>query len=142
MCCRMVNICGFVFCADWEMHAEDVEVVVPSRLDTDGHSVTHGRHFLHTHEALTSDDDTDAYYYFEAYGQQLYLDLTPNRAFLSPSLVVSYIGLNGTEDVQIESSPLGAHCFYTGTVQGDPSSVVSLSICHSLVRVSLDVECS
>lgn len=67
-------------------------------------------------------------YRIQAFNHSFDLLLTEEEAFLAPSFVIQHFDENRTwltNEVD--------HCFYKGFVNGDPSSTVSISLCHGLV---------
>ena len=69
----------------------------------------------------------------DAFGRQLSLELHLDRGFLAPGFTLQTVGRRPEPDVQ-RSDPVGdlAHCFYSGTVNGDPSSAAALSLCDGV----------
>ncbi|XP_071450367.1 A disintegrin and metalloproteinase with thrombospondin motifs 20 [Hetaerina americana] len=77
-------------------------------------------------------------YAFSAFGRRFLLELTLDPPFLSPHLkVTTYRRHESGEhsETSRESKPAAAEhgsCFYTGTVNGDPSSSVAVNLCHGM----------
>ncbi|KAG5215662.1 hypothetical protein JEQ12_001238 [Ovis aries] len=69
----------------------------------------------------------------DAFGRQLSLELQEDRGFLAPGFTLQTMGRRPEPDV-LRSDPVGdlAHCFYSGTVNGDPSSAAALSLCEGV----------
>lgn len=93
---------------------EDEELVLPSLERDPGHDST-------TRLSL------------EAFGQQLHLKLQPDSGFLAPGFTLQTVGRNpGSEAQHLDPTGDLAHCFYSGTVNGDPSSAAALSLCEGV----------
>lgn len=75
----------------------------------------------------------DTHLRLDAFGRQLNLDLQPDRGFLAPSFTLQTVGRRQGSDAP-SPDPVGdlAHCFYSGTVNGDPSSAAALSLCEGV----------
>ncbi|KAJ1119609.1 hypothetical protein NDU88_007794 [Pleurodeles waltl] len=69
-------------------------------------------------------------YRLDAFGKQLTLELEPDRSFLAPGFTLQYVGSPSEEEAG-QAGDL-ANCFYSGTVNGDPSSSAALSLCGGL----------
>lgn len=69
----------------------------------------------------------------DAFSQQLSLELRPDRGFLAPGLTLRTVGRRPAGDAP-NPDPVDdlAHCFYSGTVNGDPSSAAALSLCEGV----------
>lgn len=93
---------------------EDEELVLPSLERDPGHDSTTRLHL-------------------EAFGQQLNLKLQPDSGFLAPGFTLQTVGRSSGSEAQ-HLDPTGdlAHCFYSGTVNGDPSSAAALSLCEGV----------
>lgn len=69
----------------------------------------------------------------DAFGQQLHLKLQPDSAFLAPGFTLQTVGRSpGSEAQRLDPTGDLAHCFYSGTVNGDPSSAAALSLCEGV----------
>ncbi|XP_016053128.1 PREDICTED: A disintegrin and metalloproteinase with thrombospondin motifs 1-like [Miniopterus natalensis] len=92
---------------------EDEELVLPALERDPGHRDTHLR--------------------LDAFGRQLSLELQPDRGFLAPGFTFQTVGRTQGPDAP-SPDPVGdlAHCFYSGTVNGDPSSAAALSLCEGV----------
>lgn len=92
---------------------EDEELVLLAPESDPGHRTTHLR--------------------LDAFGRQLLLELQPDRGFLAPGFTLQTVGRRPGPDAS-RSDPVGdlAHCFYSGTVNGDPSSAAALSLCEGV----------
>lgn len=93
---------------------EDEELVLPSLERARGHdSITRLR--------------------LDAFGQQLHLKLQPDSGFLAPGFTLQTVGRSPGSEAQ-HQDPTGdlAHCFYSGTVNGDPGSAAALSLCEGV----------
>lgn len=69
----------------------------------------------------------------DAFGRRLHLELQPDRGFLAPGFTLQTVGRRPTPEAP-GLDPAGdlAHCFYSGTVNGDPSSAAALSLCEGV----------
>ncbi|MBZ3871099.1 A disintegrin and metalloproteinase with thrombospondin motifs 1 [Sciurus carolinensis] len=69
----------------------------------------------------------------DAFGQRLHLKLQPDRGFLAPGFTLQTVGRKpGPEAQRLDPTSDLAHCFYSGTVNGDPSSAAALSLCEGV----------
>lgn len=69
----------------------------------------------------------------KAFGRQLHLELQPDRDFLAPGFTVQTVGRNPWLDApRLDPDRDLAHCFYSGTVNGDPNSAAALSLCQGV----------
>ncbi|XP_072027188.1 A disintegrin and metalloproteinase with thrombospondin motifs 9-like isoform X2 [Amphiura filiformis] len=129
-------------------HLSNYEIVMPTRLDLNGHPLpVKSRHFHKRSAPLpeenwywwdNNNDDNNigtkeengflqnATYYFEAFGERFNLNLTKDASLISPSLVLEFIG-NGKSGAMDTETP--THCFYSGRVNGHPESSAVLSLC-------------
>uniref|UniRef100_A0A8C4VIP2 ADAM metallopeptidase with thrombospondin type 1 motif 1 n=1 Tax=Gopherus evgoodei TaxID=1825980 RepID=A0A8C4VIP2_9SAUR len=82
---------------------EEQELIVPVRLDS------------------AAEPAAKRLYRLDAFGKRLSLELEPDSSFLAPDFRLQYLG-----------SPDLARCFYSGTVNRDPSSAAALSLCAGL----------
>ncbi|XP_053421373.1 A disintegrin and metalloproteinase with thrombospondin motifs 1 [Nycticebus coucang] len=92
---------------------EDEELVLPALERAPGHGTT----FLR----------------LAAFGRRLRLELKLDRGFLAPGFTLQTVGRRPEPEAP-RSDPDGdlAHCFYSGTVNGDPSSAAALSLCQGV----------
>lgn len=69
----------------------------------------------------------------DAFGRELLLELQPDRGFLAPGFTLQTVGRRPGPNAP-SPDPAGdlAHCFYSGTVNGDPSSAAALSLCEGV----------
>lgn len=69
----------------------------------------------------------------DAFGQQLSLELQADRGFLAPGFTLQTMGRKAGLSAPAPD-PVGdlAHCFYSGTVNHDPSSAAALSLCEGV----------
>ena len=73
-------------------------------------------------------DRTTLSYEIRAFNRTFDLTLSEDEAFLAPTFVTQHFDYNQTwltKDVE--------HCFYKGHVNDQPTSSVSISLCHGLV---------
>lgn len=100
--------------ADGRPMEEDEELVLPSLERTPGH-------------------DSTTRLRLDAFGQQLHLKLQRDSGFLAPGFTLQTVGRSpGSEAQHLDSTGDLAHCFYSGTVNGDPSSAAALSLCEGV----------
>lgn len=93
---------------------EDEELVLPSLERDPGH-------------------DSTTRLRLEAFGQQLHLKLQPDSGFLAPGFTLQTVGRSpGSEAQHLDPTGDLAHCFYSGTVNGDPTSAAALSLCEGV----------
>lgn len=92
---------------------EDEELVMPALERASGQTTTHLR--------------------LDAFGRHLRLELQPDRDFLAPGFTLQTVGRRLGPDAQ-RPDPAGdlVHCFYSGTVNGDPNSAAALSLCEGV----------
>lgn len=86
----------------------------------------HSGHFRH---ATAEVWDPHPQYEFTAFGKRFRLRLAHDASFVSPDIKVTHMSENTTR-----REHAGHHlgCFYSGSVDGDPSSAVSVSLCHGM----------
>ena len=75
--------------------------------------------------------DPQPRYSVRAFGRRLVLLLEPDLQLAAPELRVQRVYRNYTELHQLGRP--AAHCLYTGSVEDDADSVVSVSLCHGMV---------
>lgn len=86
----------------------------------------HSGHFRH---AAAEVWDPHIQYEFTAFGKLFRLRLAQDSSFVSPDIKVTHVFENSTRRER-PGHQLG--CFYSGSVDGDPTSVVSVSLCHGM----------
>ncbi|XP_029666691.1 A disintegrin and metalloproteinase with thrombospondin motifs 9 isoform X3 [Formica exsecta] len=86
----------------------------------------HSGHFRHTSAEVW---DPHPQYEFTAFGRRFRLRLAHDASFVSPDLKVTHMSENTTRR-EHAGHQLG--CYYSGSVDGDPSSAVSVSLCHGM----------
>lgn len=92
---------------------EDEELVQPALERAPGYTTTHLR--------------------LDAFGRQLHLELQPDRGFLAPGFTVQTVGRRpGPDALGPDAAGDLAHCFYSGTVNGDSGSAAALSLCEGV----------
>lgn len=64
----------------------------------------------------------------EAFGERLTLELEPDSSFLAPNFTLQYLGKPPPPPSEDDLS----RCFYSGTVNRDPSSAAALSLCAGM----------
>lgn len=65
----------------------------------------------------------------EAFGERLTLELEPDSSFLAPNFTLQYLGGPPTPPPPQDDL---SRCFYSGTVNRDPSSAAALSLCAGM----------
>ncbi|XP_076288590.1 A disintegrin and metalloproteinase with thrombospondin motifs 9 isoform X2 [Lasioglossum baleicum] len=73
--------------------------------------------------------DPHPQYEFTAFGKRFRLRLAHDSSFISPNFKITHMSAN-TSRREHPGHELG--CFYSGTVDGDPASCVSVSLCHGM----------
>lgn len=93
------------------------ELVVPVRVDSDQGPAKDGK----------------VIYRLDAFGEALTLELEPDPSFLAKGFSLQYVGKpkSAGEDSAEPMTDL-ADCFYSGSVNGDPSSSAALSLCAGI----------
>uniref|UniRef100_A0A8C5P646 ADAM metallopeptidase with thrombospondin type 1 motif 1 n=1 Tax=Jaculus jaculus TaxID=51337 RepID=A0A8C5P646_JACJA len=95
---------------------EDEELVLPALERAPGQDITRLR--------------------LDAFGQRLHLNLQPDSGFLAPGFTLQTVGRSPEREKEVQPLDLTAgdlaHCFYSGTVNGDPSSAAALSLCQGV----------
>lgn len=92
---------------------EDEELVQPALERAPGHTTTHLR--------------------LDAFGRRLHLELQPDRGFLAPGFTLQTVGRRpGPDALGPDAAGDLAHCFYSGTVNGDSGSAAALSLCEGV----------
>ena len=116
------------------------QMVTPVRTSESGQPYPHHAHYLpRTAPAPDSAPDSAAqpqlmFYSIVAFGEQLRVRLQGRTTFIADDLHTRHVGDNETWLAGGEDGrTAGRHCFWTGSVAGDPRSTVSLSVCHGLV---------
>ncbi len=147
-----LNCYYFLFVDGRLSHLSNYEIVTPTRLDFNGHPLSAKSRHFHKRSAPLPEENwywwdnknnnhigTDqeqngflhnATYFFEAFGERFHLNLTKDASFISPSLVLEFIG-DGQSGALDQETP--THCFYSGRVNGHPESSAVLSLCLGMV---------
>ncbi|XP_031846558.1 A disintegrin and metalloproteinase with thrombospondin motifs 15 isoform X2 [Nomia melanderi] len=73
--------------------------------------------------------DPHPQYDFTAFGKRFRLRLTHDSSFVSPNIKITHMGANTTRR-EHPGHELG--CFYSGTVDDDPNSYVTVNLCHGM----------
>lgn len=69
----------------------------------------------------------------DAFGRQLLLELQSDRGFLAPGFTLQTVGRKpGPDALRPDAAGDLAHCFYSGTVNGDSGSAAALSLCEGV----------
>lgn len=131
---------------EWLNSLNTYDVVIPKRLRSKNSDQYYTKHFLNKDGSSDSsrssnikesshDDinETSLYYTFTAFNKQLHLHLTPNSDFIAPNLIIERKGVD-KNDTWIRSDwEKNQHCFHSGIVHGDKDSIVTLSLCESMM---------
>ncbi|XP_046474608.1 A disintegrin and metalloproteinase with thrombospondin motifs 9 isoform X1 [Neodiprion pinetum] len=113
----------------------NVEMVVPKKIhwniyeDPEESNTATRHHTGHFRHSTAEVWDPHPQYEFKAFGKDFHLLLSQDTSFISPDITVTHVGENTTRREQL-GHQIG--CFYSGTVQGDPKSIVSVSLCHGM----------
>ncbi|XP_066590076.1 A disintegrin and metalloproteinase with thrombospondin motifs 9-like isoform X2 [Prorops nasuta] len=86
----------------------------------------HSGHFRHAEAEVW---DPHPQYEFTAFGRRFRLRLAQDSSFVSPDVKITSMTKNSTMR-EHPGHQLG--CFYSGYVDGDPSSTVTVSLCHGM----------
>ncbi|XP_043589159.1 A disintegrin and metalloproteinase with thrombospondin motifs 9 isoform X1 [Bombus pyrosoma] len=86
----------------------------------------HSGHFRH---ATAEVWDPHPQYEFTAFGRRFRLRLAHDTSFVSPNIMITHMTENASRR-EYPGPELG--CFYSGTVDGDPYSAVTVSLCHGM----------
>ncbi|XP_043927284.1 A disintegrin and metalloproteinase with thrombospondin motifs 1 [Protopterus annectens] len=97
------------------------------------------------HDSENSTDHNDPHqltYRLDVFGKVLMLRLQSDPSFMAPGFTLQYVGSPPTAaEQEHQDLPLGlednqpsnlVQCFFSGTVNGDPTSLVALSLCGGL----------
>ncbi|XP_015439525.1 PREDICTED: A disintegrin and metalloproteinase with thrombospondin motifs 9 [Dufourea novaeangliae] len=97
--------------------------------DTCKVSTSQNQHSGHFRHATAEVWDTYPQYEFTAFGRQFRLRLAHDTSFVSPNIKITHMSTNSSRR-EHPGNELG--CFYSGTVDDDPYSVVTVSLCHGM----------
>ncbi|XP_043945893.1 A disintegrin and metalloproteinase with thrombospondin motifs 4 [Protopterus annectens] len=104
----------------------DEEVIIPEQLTLDYQPVDSFNEGILQKRAV---------YRLQAFGKEMILDLQRDQSFMSENLIVQYLG---SFQADADSETSWTECYYTGTVNADPESVVACSLCgpglHGVIR--------
>ena len=108
-------------------------MVIPTRTNEQGYHLSRHSHFLNKRSADSGRKNDRIFYSFDAFGRTFRLTLSPHIGFVAPGLRLHHLDVNNTwvGDEAAES----AHCYHRGSVDGDPNSVVVVSVCEQLVSI-------
>lgn len=108
-------------------------MVIPTRTNEQGYHLSRHSHFLNKRSADSGRKNDRIFYSFDAFGRTFRLTLSPHIGFVAPGLRLHHLDVNNTwvGDEAAES----AHCYRRGSVDGDPNSVVVVSVCEQLVSI-------
>ncbi|KAH0560433.1 hypothetical protein KQX54_004535 [Cotesia glomerata] len=114
----------------------DIEYVIPMKLSYNQYEDPpteatnarrhHSGHFRHFNTQIW---DPHPQYEFTAFGEKFLLKLKHDNSFISQNIKVTHTSQNRTK-WEHPGHQLG--CYYTGVVDGDPKSIVSVSLCHGM----------
>ncbi|XP_005996895.1 A disintegrin and metalloproteinase with thrombospondin motifs 1 [Latimeria chalumnae] len=115
------------------------ELVVPVREDGESAAPKEGRLLQKRSVNLVKEKGRKATYRLEAFGKQLLVELEPDQSFLAPGFTLQHLGSPKSPEWEESGSDRGhpgnsslADCFYSGRVNGDPSSVAAVSLCGGI----------
>ncbi|XP_075053228.1 A disintegrin and metalloproteinase with thrombospondin motifs 1 [Mixophyes fleayi] len=78
-------------------------------------------------------DNGKVVYRLDAFGEALTLELEPDPSFLAQDFSLQYVGRPKSNGEEVADTLANlADCFYSGTVNGDPSSSAALSLCAGI----------
>ncbi|XP_076378705.1 A disintegrin and metalloproteinase with thrombospondin motifs 9 isoform X1 [Megalopta genalis] len=95
----------------------------------DPYSTARRHHSGHFRLATAEVWDPHPQYEFTAFGRRFRLRLAHDSSFISPNIKITHMSAN-TSRREHPGHELG--CFYSGVVDGDPSSCVTVSLCHGM----------
>ncbi|XP_015176924.1 PREDICTED: A disintegrin and metalloproteinase with thrombospondin motifs 9 isoform X2 [Polistes dominula] len=114
----------------------DLEYIVPMKIsqnqyeDPPDPSTTstrhHSGHFRHSTARVW---DPHPQYEFTAFGKFFRLRLAHDSSFISPDIKVTHISANTSRKVHPGHQ---LDCFYSGYIDGDPDSIVTVNLCHGM----------
>ncbi|KAL7288709.1 hypothetical protein TKK_0017434 [Trichogramma kaykai] len=87
----------------------------------------HSGHFRHSQSKVW---DPHPQYEFQAFGRRFHLSLKEDSSFAPANVQVTHIDGENATRREYADHELG--CFYTGSVKGDPKSIVAVSLCHGM----------
>ncbi|XP_053125818.1 A disintegrin and metalloproteinase with thrombospondin motifs 8 [Hemicordylus capensis] len=67
-----------------------------------------------------------------AFGETYALQLVPDASFLAPGLKIQHVGRKEPSGFLAEEDPGLRRCFYSGTVNEEPDSLVAVSLCQGI----------
>ncbi|CAF4353399.1 unnamed protein product [Rotaria sp. Silwood2] len=109
---------SFSFVPDWKARLRDNDKT---------HLTSAFRHKRSTKTFIDNINKT-IYYRIHAFNRTFDLTLIEDETFLAPSFIIQHFDHDRiwtTQDIE--------HCFYKGYVNRNPSSIVSISLCHGLL---------
>lgn len=85
-------------------------------------------------------ESTSIHYRLSAFGQDYYLNLTPETGFIAPLYTVTVLGMGNLtqhqeeyQEEEQEEETVYRHCFYKGHVNGETEHTAVISLCSGLV---------
>ncbi|KAL4636310.1 A disintegrin and metalloproteinase with thrombospondin motifs 1-like [Arapaima gigas] len=109
-CLRVSLCCAAVLCAS----AWQEDTVVPVRIDQ---------------EPVGRDAAQKRTYQLDVFGKRMVLELEPDHTFLAPGFVFQTVGEREGRGSDGSDAP---RCFYSGSVDGEPSSAAAVNVCRGL----------
>ena len=115
----------------------EVDIVFPEKISRDFGAIASSGHFLNRRSVLSdskqSSDFENPIYILRAFDKEIIVRLQPDTELIAPAFTSVYSKNNVGDDASVSAPGTSLrHCFYKGTVEGDATSQVALSICDSL----------
>ena len=86
--------------------------------------------------SATDEDKSKVNVQFNALGRSFQAHLLLNKRLLAPNFHVEVVGKNGHSESNYQTE----NCFYTGRLDKENNSLVSLTTCKGLVTISIFLE--
>ena len=109
----------------------DFDITIPRRIIMESDVLKSKS--IHKRSIPSSNNEKDLLYSITAFNQTFYMHLTPKNDFIAPHFVLEYQRKSTISETWIQSHNQHKSCYHTGKVDGDPNSVVSVSICNYMV---------
>nr|XP_050844302.1 A disintegrin and metalloproteinase with thrombospondin motifs 9 isoform X2 [Vespula vulgaris] len=114
----------------------DLEYIVPMKISQnqyedppDPFTTAKRHHSGHFRHATAKVWDPHPQYEFTAFGKFFRLRLSHDTSFISPDMKVTHISANTSRKVHPGHQ---LDCFYSGYIDGDPHSIVTVNLCHGM----------
>nr|KAF7434096.1 hypothetical protein H0235_002287 [Vespula pensylvanica] len=120
----------------------DLEYIVPMKISQnqyedppDPFTTAKRHHSGHFRHATAKVWDPHPQYEFTAFGKFFRLRLSHDTSFISPDMKVTHISANTSRKVHPGHQ---LDCFYSGYIDGDPHSIVTVNLCHGMYHSSFN----